>query len=94
MVEKTTLRQLRGLNDLVADALDAGMTRTEEIHRTIADYPYAALKRIGPVASPVRVVEFVETTITGSVYWTLRLATRVSGALVTRVLERLDTHAS
>jgi hypothetical protein len=93
-VEKTTLRQLRGLNDLVTDALDAGMTRTEEIHRGIANYPYAALKRIGPVASPVRVVEFVETNITGSVYWTLRLATRVSGAVVARVLEQLDTHAS
>jgi hypothetical protein len=93
-MEKTTLRQLRGLNDLVADALDAGVARTEEIHRGIARYPYAVLKRIGPVASPVRVVEFVETTITGSVYWTLRLATRASGALVARVLERLDTRAS
>jgi hypothetical protein len=93
-MEKTTLRQLRGLNDLVADALDAGVARTEEIHRGIAGYPYAVLKRIGPVASPVRVVEFVETTITGSVYWTLRLATRASGALVAQVLERLDTRAS
>jgi hypothetical protein len=93
-VEKTTLRQLRGLNDLAADALDAGMTRTEEIHRTIANYPYSVLKRIGPVASPVRVVEFVETTITGSVYWTLRLATRVSRTAVAQVLERLETHAS
>ena len=92
-MDKTTIRQLRGLNDLVADALDAGVARTEEIHRGIARYPYAVLKRIGPVASPVRVVEFVETTITGSVYWTLRLATRVSGALVAQVLDRLDTRA-
>ena len=93
-MEKTTLRQLRGLNDLVADALDAGVTRAEEIHRGIARYPYAVLKRIGPVASPVRVVEFVETTITGSVYWTVRFATRVSGAVVAQILERLDTRAS
>ena len=93
-MEKTTLRQLRGLNALVADALEAGVTRTEEIHRGIARYPYAVLGRIGPVASPVRVVEFVETTITGSVYWTLRLATRASSALVAQVLERLETRAS
>ena len=92
-MEKTTLRQLRGLNALVADALEAGVTRTEEIHRGIARYPYAVLERIGPVASPVRVIEFVETTITGSVYWTLRLATRASGALVAQVLERLETRA-
>lgn len=93
-MEKTTLRQLRGLNALVADALEAGVTRTEEIHRGIARYPYAVLERISPVASPVRVVEFVDTTITGSVYWTLRLATRASGALVAQVLDRLDTRAS
>jgi hypothetical protein len=74
--------------------LDSGLTRTEEIHRGIARYPYAVLKRIGPVASPVHVVEFVETTITGSVYWTLRLATRVSGAVVAQVLERLESRAS
>ena len=71
-----------------------GLTRTEEIQRGIARYPYAVLERIGPVASPVRVVEFVQTTITGSVYWTLRLATRTSGALVAQVLERLDARAS
>ena len=93
-MERTTLRYFRGLNDLVADAVDAGLTRTEEIHRGIARYPYAVLKRIGPVASPVRVVEFVETTITGSVYWTLRLATRASGVVVAQVLERLETRAS
>jgi len=27
-MEKETIRQLRGLNDLVADAVDAGVTRT------------------------------------------------------------------
>lgn len=93
-MEKTTrrptLRQLKGLNDLIADAVEAGVTRTEEMHRAIARRPYAVLKRIGPVATPVRTVEFVETTISGSVYWTIRFATRVSGAVVAEVLERLE----
>ena len=93
-MEKTTIRQLRGLNDLIADAMDAGLTRSEQIHRAIAGKPYSVLKRISPIAAPVRTVEFVETTITGSVYWTIRLATRVSGVVVSRVLERLDARSS
>ncbi|MEO8345883.1 MAG: hypothetical protein ABI607_09330 [Betaproteobacteria bacterium] len=87
---KPTLRQLRGLNDLITDALAAGVTRTEEIHRAIARRPYAVLKRISPIGAPVRTVEFVETTISGSVYWTIRLASKVSGRIVSQVLERLD----
>ena len=93
-MEKPTLRQLRGLNELVADAVEAGVTRTEQMHRAIARRPYSVLKRIGPLAVPVRTIEFVETTISGTVYWTIRLATRVSGAVVAQVLERLDTRAS
>ena len=92
-MEKETLRQLKGLNDLVADAVDAGVLRTERIHRSIARYPYAVLARIGPVAAPVRVVEYVETTITGTVYWSVRLVARVGGGVVSQVLERLDARA-
>lgn len=93
-MEKETIRQLRGLNDLLADAMDAGVTRTEQIHRSIARYPYAVLTRIGPVAAPARVVEYVETTITGTVYWSVRLAARVSGVVVSQILERLDARSS
>jgi hypothetical protein len=87
---KPTVRQLRGLNDLITDALAAGVTRTEQIHRAIASRPYAILKRISPIAAPVRTVEFVETTISGSVYWSVRLVTEVSGRIVSQALERLD----
>jgi hypothetical protein len=92
-MEKETIRQLRGLNALVADAVDASVTRTERIHRSIARYPYAVLTRIGPVAAPVRVVEYMETTITGTVYWSVRLVARVGGGVVSQVLERLDARA-
>jgi hypothetical protein len=92
-MDKTTIQKLRGLNDLITDAADAGIARTGQIHASIARHPYAVLKRIGPVATPVATIEFVQTTITGSVYWTLRLATRVSGAVIAQVLERLDARA-
>ncbi|MEO8756096.1 MAG: hypothetical protein ABI624_25850 [Casimicrobiaceae bacterium] len=82
------------MNDLITDALTAGVTRTEEIHRAIARRPYAVLKRIGPIATPARTVEFVETAISGSVYWTIRIATGVSGRIVSQALERLDASES
>ena len=88
-MEETTLRQLRGLKDLIEDAVEAGVTRTERMHVAIARYPYAVLTRLTPIAAPVRGVEFVQTTITGSVYWTIRLATRVTAVTATRVLDHL-----
>jgi hypothetical protein len=87
---KPTPRQLRGLNELVADAVDAGVLRIEQFHRAVARYPYAALERITLIAAPVRTVQWVETAISGSVYWTIRLAATVSGRMVAQVLERLD----
>lgn len=54
IMEREALCQLKGINDLVADAVDVGVTRTERIHRSIARYFYAVLARIGPVAAPVR----------------------------------------
>jgi hypothetical protein len=91
---KLTVRQLRGLNDLITDAVAVGVTRIEQIHRAIARRPYAILKRISPIAAPVRTVEFVETTISGSVYWSIRLVTEVSGRVVSQALERLDLRES
>jgi len=35
----------------------------------------------------------VETTITGTVYWSVRLVARVGGVVVSQVLERLDARA-
>jgi hypothetical protein len=88
-MEETTLRQLRGLTDLIEDAVGAGVTQTERMHVAIARYPYAVLERVTPIAAPVRGVEFVQATITGSVYWTIRLATRITAVAATRALDQL-----
>ena len=88
---KPTLRQLRGLNDLITDAVEAGVTRTEQIHRAIARRPYAVLERLRPIAAPLRTIEYVQNTVTGSIYWTIRFAAKVSGRVVSQVLERVDT---
>jgi hypothetical protein len=93
-MEETTLRQLRGLTDLIEDAVGAGVTQTERMHVAIARYPYAVLERVTPIAAPVRGVEFVQATITGSVYWTVRLATRVTAVVAARALDEIEARST
>jgi len=80
-MDDITRRKLRGLNDLVIDAVHAAVDETEKVHNEIARYPYAVLKRITPIAMPVRMIEFVQASITGLVYRTIRVgATAASTA--------------
>jgi len=80
-MDDITWRKLRGLNDLVIDAVHAAVDETEKVHNEIARYPYAVLKRITPIAMPVRMIEFVQASITGLVYRTIRVgATAASTA--------------
>lgn len=78
-MDETTRRKLKGLNDLVIDTVHAAVDETEKVHSEIARYPYAVLKRITPLATPVRVVEFVQLSVTGLVYRSIRVVTNVAG---------------
>ncbi len=80
-MDDITRRKLRGLNDLVIDTVHAAVDETEKVHNEIARYPYAVLKRVTPIAMPVRMIEFVQASITGLVYRTIRVgATAASTA--------------
>ena len=78
-MDDITRRKLKGLNDLVVDTVHAAVDETEKVHNEIAQYPYAVLKRITPLAAPVRVVEFVQMSVTGLVYRSIRVVTIVAG---------------
>ncbi|MEP7330255.1 MAG: hypothetical protein ABI777_13680 [Betaproteobacteria bacterium] len=82
-------RKLQGLNALVIDSVHAAVDEAEKVHSEIAYYPYAVLKRITPIAAPVRVVEFVQQSVTGLVYRSIRIVTRVAGAASTITLDAL-----
>lgn len=72
-------RKLQGLNGLVIDTVHAAVDETEKVHNEIARYPYAVLKRVTPLATPVRVVEFVQLSVTGLVYRSIRVVMTVAG---------------
>ena len=87
---RLSLPQIRGAKDLIQEAVEAGVTATEQTHLAIARKPYALLAKIDAIAGPVQVVELIQQTITGGVYYALRVANRLTGAIATQVIDRLD----
>jgi hypothetical protein len=87
---KLSLPQLRGAKDLIQEAVEAGVTATEQLHLAIARKPYVLLARIDAIAGPVQAVDLIQQTITGSVYRAIRVANRLTGAIATKMIDRLD----
>lgn len=91
---KLPVQQIRGAKDLIQDAVEAGVTATEQVHQAIARKPYALLAKIDAIAGPVQAVEHIQQTITGGVYRAIRTANKLTGAIATHVIDRLDVEKS
>lgn len=87
---KLPVQQMRGIKDLVRDAVDAGVDATENVHLLIMRKPYAALEKIEVIAAPVHVVERVQNTITVGVYRSIRGINKFSAAVATRIIDHLE----
>ena len=88
-MDKTTRRKLEGLNHLVHDSVHAAVSETEKVHSEIARYPYAILERVTPIATPVRLIEFVQASITGLVYRSIRMGATVASTAAAVTLAAL-----
>jgi hypothetical protein len=88
-MDKTTRRKLEGLNHLVHDSVHAAVSETEKVHNEIARYPYAILERITPIAMPVQMIEFVQASITGLVYRSIRMGATVASTAAAVTLAAL-----
>jgi len=96
MSEKTNklpVRELRGLAELIHDAVEAGVGATEKMHLAIASKPFAVLEKVKPIAVPAQIVDRVQHTITVSVYQTIRTVNRFSGALTKQLIDRIEQSA-
>ena len=88
-MDKATRRKLEGLNHLVHDSVHAAVSETEKVHGEIARYPYAILERITPIAMPVQMIEFVQASITGLVYRSIRMGATVASTAAAVTLAEL-----
>jgi hypothetical protein len=89
-MSRLSLQQIRGVADLIHDAVTHGVDVIEETHQAIARKPFALLKQIDPIAAPVRTLEHIERNIAGGVYQSIRLTNRLAATLSTQVLDWLE----
>ncbi len=89
-MSRLSLQQIRGVADLIHDAVAHGVDTIEETHQAIVRKPFALVKQIDPLAAPVRTVEHIERNIAGGVYQSIRLTNRLAAAVTTQVLDWLE----
>jgi hypothetical protein len=82
--------RLKGVKDLVEDAVHHGATAVEKVHRGVASRPFDVLEAVPIVAVPARGVRLVHDTITATVYASIRVMNRLVGAVADEVIEVVE----
>ncbi len=84
------MSKLKGLAQLVQDAVDKSATAIEDVHLTVANEPLNILKKIPALKSPVSGIQkIINLTIT-SMYEIIRTVNRETGNMVKLVLEKAE----
>ena len=81
--------RLKGLKDLVQDAVEHGSTAVQKVHEEFAARPFDVLEAT-PIRLPVKGVRFVHDTITSTVYASIRGVNRIAGAAAGAVIDEIE----
>jgi hypothetical protein len=84
--------RLRGLKDLVQDAVDAGATAIERVHRQAAARPFALLEKLPALAVPARGVHEIHDAVVTHAYGMVRLVNRVVRETTDAALDAAEKH--
>ena len=79
--------RLKGVKDLLEDAVHHGTTAVEKVHRDVASRPFDVLEAVPGIATPARGVRIVHNAITATVYASIRVINRLVGAVADEVIE-------
>jgi pimeloyl-ACP methyl ester carboxylesterase len=90
----TTRHELRGLKDLLVSALRGGATTVEEMHASIARYPFAILESVPTTRLPARAAHALHDGISGLVYAGVRGFARLAGGAAELALLPLEESSS
>ncbi len=90
---KTTLHRLETIKDLIQETVDKGVTSVEQVHRAIADLPFAALEQSGLAQQQAEKPRALVGESIGAVYEAIRRANQEVGQLVSGLFESLEDHA-
>jgi hypothetical protein len=90
---KTTIARIEAVKDLIQEAVDKGATSVEQIHKTIAELPLAALEKRGLLGEEGTKARDVVDASIGTVYEAIRTVNREIGELASGLFEALENHA-
>jgi hypothetical protein len=90
---KTTIARIEAVKDLIQEAVDKGATSVEQIHKTIAELPLAALEKRGLLGEEGAKARGVVDESIGTVYEAIRTVNREIGELASGLFEALENHA-
>jgi hypothetical protein len=80
----------RGLAALVRDGVEHGSRAVEQLQRDVAAQPLAILAAVPGLAAHAETVRAVHGAVVGGTHAAIRLANRVVGTVVDRVLDHLE----
>lgn len=85
-----SFRRLRGLKDLLVDAVDHGAGAIETVHLATAKRTFDVLEHIPAVDEPTKVVHAIHDASVQSVYGTVRFVAKTVGAVLDVALDAVD----
>ena len=89
-----SMSKLRGLAQLVQDAVDKSATAIEDVHLAVANEPLNILKKIPPLKSAVTGIQKILNHGITAVYEIIRTVNRETGKMVSGVLGKIEGRTS
>ncbi|HMV77014.1 MAG TPA: hypothetical protein PL048_02185 [Leptospiraceae bacterium] len=84
------MSQIRGLIDLVQDAISKGAASVEEVHRSIANQPLELLKQIQPLESSIQGFQDFQNQTIGGIYESIRSINQQAGEIARDLLSKVE----
>lgn len=84
------MTDLKGLKDLVQEAIDKGATTVEEVHQSIASKPLEILQQLIPDKTPAKEIEAFQKKTIGSVYDMIRTVNQAVGEIAGNLLAKIE----
>jgi hypothetical protein len=84
------MTDLKGLKDLVQEAIDKGATTVEEVHQSIASKPLEILQQLVPDKTPAKEIEAFQKKTIGSVYDMIRTVNQAVGEIAGNLLAKIE----
>lgn len=84
------MKELRGLTELVQDAVHHGSLAVEEVHQRVARTTFDVLALVPPLAAPAHWIAARQAEIIAATYETVRQTSAVVGRLVGACIDEAD----